>query len=265
MPGRSESTGRFGARAAVAWSMSSKVSKIRCPWMSLTTPSGRCSGGRSRLADPGGDVHDHQMRERNDPGRRHRDRGQPAHRHADQRAWLRWQAFEPFADRDGARGRMVVPVLTPIRMAVSRQVDGDKRPVQGHGHGIPRVRVLPAAVQEDQLRRVGSPHQPAERDFAGRPRFPVHRGPAAPWNSLMRRVGLKKSELVVLCCPFFGRSRLTHATSVSIRRKCFLTCVPAARYPLAVAGPAGRLGVSARDPGGVRPGLVRTDARRCAF
>ena len=33
--------------------MSSKVSKVRWPWMSRTTPSGRCSGGRSRLPTPG--------------------------------------------------------------------------------------------------------------------------------------------------------------------------------------------------------------------
>ncbi len=39
------------------------------------------------------------------------------------------------------------------------QVDGQERSVQGQSHGVPRVGVLPATVEEDQLRRRIAPHQ----------------------------------------------------------------------------------------------------------
>ena len=79
------------------------------------------------------------------------------------------------------------------------QVDGDERSVERHRNGVPRVRVLRAAVEEHVLRVVGAPHKRADTPTVGQRHALAANG---RWTVVRQpellRVLVEQPELVVL-------------------------------------------------------------------
>ena len=101
---------------------------------------------------------------------------QPAHRHGEAAA--------------SSSGRLRPSAgAARVGVAVAREVDGDERPVEGEGDGVPRVGVLRPAVDEDQLGFGRPPHQRADPAAVGAARPPR----AAPWAA--RRTGCRLGAL----------------------------------------------------------------------
>ena len=68
-------------------------------------------------------------------------------------------------------------VARPVRVPVSGQVDGHQGPVEGQGHRVPGVGVLPPAMEEHRLGAVGPPHQGADPPARGHlDELPPHGG-----------------------------------------------------------------------------------------
>ena len=86
-----------------------------------------------------------------------------------------------------------------VGVAVAGQVDGDERPgAQGHGHGVPGVGVLRAAVEQHELGVALAPHQGAEgaarRDLD---LLAAHRGRPVVGQPVLGGVLVEQPELVV--------------------------------------------------------------------
>ena len=58
-------------------------------------------------------------------------------------------------------------VAAAVGVPVAGEVDGDERAAQRHGDGVPRVRVLRAAVQEHELGLAVAPHERAQPAAVG--------------------------------------------------------------------------------------------------
>ena len=104
-------------------------------------------------------------------------------------------------------------VRGPVRVPVAGQVDRQQRPVERQGHGVPRVGVLAASVEQDQFRRGLAPHQrthpPTGRhltDSAAHGRWPVE------GETRLLGVLVEQGELVV------GGGGFTHGCSSSAAR-----------------------------------------------
>src|SRR5262249_44507883 len=67
----------------------------------------------------------------------------------------------------GIRPWRIVTVLTPRRMAVPGKVHGQRRLTETDDHGVPSVRVLPAAVQKDNAWGSAAPAQRAGSALRG--------------------------------------------------------------------------------------------------
>ncbi len=63
--------------------------------------------------------------------------------------------------------RCVGTVGAPARMAVAGKVDREQRPAERERDRVPGVGVLGPAVQQDELRRLGTPTQGADRAPGG--------------------------------------------------------------------------------------------------
>ena len=157
-------------------------------------------GLRLAPVHPGGDVDEDQAADQLGPPRRQHGRRHAPERHADHRVGLGGQPLDALRHRLGQVVRAVGAVVPPARVAVSRQVEGHERPVQGQGDGVPRVRVHRRAVEEDELRRpdVGAPHERAEGPAARQrhvlPSYARRPGPREPE---LGGVLLEQAELVV--------------------------------------------------------------------
>ena len=134
------------------------------------------------------DVDEHQLRNQVGLGGGDAQRGQPAERHADHQPRRRCPLAQHRPQRLGAELRPVVAVLAPCGSAVPGQVDRQRGYAESEDDGVPGVGVLSAAVQEDHLRRGGTPldgadptgRRCARRQAAGPSRRSVRRSrPAA--------------------------------------------------------------------------------------
>ena len=73
------------------------------------------------------------------------------------------------------------PVGAAVGVAVAGQVDGQQRPAEGQGDGVPGVGVLRPAVDQDELGRpVGAPEQAATPCGRARPRPSTRRTSGGP-------------------------------------------------------------------------------------
>ena len=148
-------------------------------------------------------------RTRSDCDVRQRDRGEATERHAHHREGVRapargWRRRR----RRRSRTRSSEPWRPRVGVAVAREVDGDERSIQRQRHGVPGVRVLGAAVEEDELGRSLAPHQRAEPPpVAERHRLPAHgrrmrrrerpNSAAFSWNIENSSYGTRSSGIVV--------------------------------------------------------------------
>ena len=194
MPRRSDASVRVGLCSIVRASRASKLSNDARP----------VDEGRDRLGLLGRDArrdvdeHDgpHELRRVLGEGQRR----QPAERHADDGPGLGRQRADHLGHVGGVAGRRRASRCgPPSEWPWPGQVDGDQRPSEGHGDGVPRVGVLGAAVEEDQLGRAVAPHQRAE-PAAG---VDGRRTPAAP-SAGRRRAGRTRRR-----CRRTGRTRRT--------------------------------------------------------
>src|SRR5262249_8654206 len=122
--------------------------------------------------------------------------------------------------------RMVVAVC---RVTVTGKVDRDERQPESEGHRVPGVRVLRAAVDEDEIRSAGTPHQRAEASAGGVDLDPADVGRAGPGDTEFLGVLVEQRELVVRRGCDHGRSRPHTARSVQPVRP-FLH-LPSMRWP----------------------------------
>ena len=90
------------------------------------------------------------------------DGGEAAERHADDRGRVGRQGLDGDRDVDRVRLGPEGAVVAAVGVAVVRQVEGHQGPVERQRDRVPRVGVLRAAVQEDELRRAVAPHQGAQ-------------------------------------------------------------------------------------------------------
>ncbi len=94
-------------------------------------------------------------------------RRQPAERHADDERRIRRKVCDHHGDVVGEVLGRVRVVVTPVRVAVTGQVDRENRPAQSERHRVPRVRVLSATVDEHDL---GRSRYPTSAALTWRPR-----------------------------------------------------------------------------------------------
>jgi hypothetical protein len=78
-----------------------------------------------------------------------------------------------------------------------RKVDGNEGTVEGEGHGVPRVRILGAAMEQHDLGRARAPHERADGAGRGLDVDASNGGVAAPRNAELLGVLVKQAELVV--------------------------------------------------------------------
>ncbi len=91
------------------------------------------------------------------------DRRQATERHADDHERLIGQLPDRAGYDVGVAAGPIVAVRAMRRPPVAREIDRDQRASQCQAHTVPRVRVLAAAVQEDQLRGRIAPHEGAQQ------------------------------------------------------------------------------------------------------
>jgi hypothetical protein len=137
------------------------------------------------------------------------DRRGPAERHTDDTTGGGRYRLQERGHRLGVLPGSVVAVVAPVGAPVPGQVDGHGRAAQGEHDGVPRVRVLRPAVQEDELRFARTPTQVGERlsrgqgeGFSGDDRLSRERD--VPFGCVLA----EQRELVVLvriqCVPQRG-------------------------------------------------------------
>ena len=151
--------------------------------------------------------------------RRKADRGGAAERHADHGAGGRGETLDHLGDSERVLPRAVVAVAAPVGVPVARQVDRQRRTVQGDDDAVPGVRVLPAAVQEHELGLGRAPSDDAQR----LPRFQraarsLRHVPARPGDGHLGCVLGDKCELVVRLGVVEGRTRSRPRQAIFIRR-----------------------------------------------
>ena len=106
-------------------------------------------------------------------------------------------------------------VAGPVGVPVSGQVDRHQGPVEGQGHRVPGVGVLPPTVDEHHLGRVGAPHQGTDPPARGHlHELATNGGRPAPRQSHLAGVLPEQRELVVVadrrrrsCPPLPGLGR----------------------------------------------------------
>ena len=92
-----------------------------------------------------------------------RDRGHAAERHADD--GLRVGRQRPDRHRDVLGVGLATPTMpfaAAVGVAVAGEIERDQRAAERHRHGVPGVRVLRTAVQEDELGIGVAPDQRAQ-------------------------------------------------------------------------------------------------------
>ena len=110
-----------------------------------------------------GDVDKHQPAHQIGRGHRQPQRRQPAKRHPDEQLGVRRELAQHRFDRHRVELGSVVAVFAPGRAAMPRQVDRQRWLAEADDHGVPGVRVLPAAVQEHHPRWAVAELQRADR------------------------------------------------------------------------------------------------------
>jgi hypothetical protein len=154
---------------------------------------------RPRLGgvDARGDVDEHQLLHQLRPAGRERDRRQAAEGHPDHEAGVGGERLDRLGHRHGVGDGLVVVVLPPVGVAVAGEVDGDEGPVEGERHGVPRVGVLGAAVDEDGDGAGVPPDQRALRPTVGSGHgHPAQRRRAGPRQAGLAGVVGQEGELV---------------------------------------------------------------------
>ena len=90
-------------------------------------------------------------------------------------------------------------VAGPVRVPVPGQVDGHQGPVEGQGHRVPGVGVLPPPWTNTDVGRIGPPHQGTDPPARGHlHELPPHGGGPVPGQPDLAGVLLEERELVVV-------------------------------------------------------------------
>ena len=154
----------------------------------------------ARVVHLGGHVDDQRPTDELGPDRRQADERGPAERHADDHVGVRRDPGDDLSDRVGVAPRAVVAIGPPTGVTVAGKVDGDRRSAEQCEHAVPRVGVLATAVQEDGLRRAGTPDEHAQLiAVGGLDGAPLDGDRAGPGNTeLDGRVGDQRHLVVRL-------------------------------------------------------------------